>query len=170
MARLLSCLTRLIIAPSAADFSLVLATIIASLSVFMKLSSGTELDMLDVIGKGDLTENTQDDELAEAADGSNPGTPQNGSVVGGATSKPAVNKKIVVGRKAKAVDDWEAAAEDEAYADDLAKKDAEEEWDDGDSGDGKGGKRGDEKGLLKVLKALQRLKGEFDTTFYKMWA
>lgn len=144
----------------------------------MKLSSGTELDMLDVIGKGDLTENAQDEDIAEAADGAAVAS-QNGVAAGfaGGSSQgqqqQSQPKKIVVGRRAKAVDDWEAAAEDEAYADDMAKKEAEEDgaWDDDDhDGSGKAGKKGNDRGLLQVLKALQRLKTEFDTTFHKMWA
>lgn len=153
----------------ALDFSLVLATIIASLSVFMKLSSGTELDMLDVIGRGELTENTQDGDLAEAADGGgDKAIPQIGSASGGKpNNSQTLPKRPAVGRKAKAVDDWEVAAKEEIHAENLAKKEADDSWDAIDGGDGN---KGDERGLLKVLKALQKLKSEFDTAFYKIWA
>ena len=141
------------------DFSLILATIIASLSVFMKLSSGSELDMLDVIGNGDVAENLQDGDLAEAENK----TPEPLAATN-ASRQPA--KKSTTGKRAKVADDWETA-EQQAVADDAAKAWAAEGLEDGSaaSGDARG-----ERGLMQVLKALQRLKTEFDITFKKMWA
>ncbi|KAJ5464319.1 uncharacterized protein N7458_000005 [Penicillium daleae] len=49
------------------DFSLVLATIVTSLENFLKLTPGTELDMLDVMGGGEAHEMEMDGTLSEAA-------------------------------------------------------------------------------------------------------
>jgi hypothetical protein len=154
------------------DFSTVLATFIASLSVFMKLSSGTELDMLDIIGKGDALEDTQDADLAEAAESSASGTstPQSGIINASGPQHPGAPKKLVVGvgRKSKVAESWEATAEDEAHAEDVQR--LEEEAEEDEDWDGNGKSKGGEKGLLKVLKAFQKLKADFDTKFHKMWA
>ena len=48
------------------DFSLILATIVASLENFLKLTPGTELDMLDVMGRGEAYEVEMDGTLSEA--------------------------------------------------------------------------------------------------------
>ncbi|KAJ5987676.1 hypothetical protein N7522_011924 [Penicillium canescens] len=48
------------------DFSLILATIVASLENFLKLTPGTELDMLDVMGGGEAYEMEVDGTLSEA--------------------------------------------------------------------------------------------------------
>ncbi|KAK3063207.1 hypothetical protein LTS18_002227 [Coniosporium uncinatum] len=95
------------------DFSLILATIITSLSNFMKLSPESDVGLIDVMGSGDAFEDRKDDVDVDA-DG---GAEQDGD----GTGKPA----------------WQ-----------------------GDDG----------RGLLKVLKAFQTLKAEFDETFKKMWA
>jgi hypothetical protein len=138
----------------------------------MKLSSGTELDMLDIIGKGDALEDTQDADLAEAAESSASGTstPQSGITNAGGPQHAGGPKKLVVGvgRKSKVADSWEATAEDEAYAEDVQRQEEEAE-EDGDW-DASGKSKGDGKGLLKVLKAFQKLKADFDTKFHKMWA
>ncbi|KAI9840404.1 MAG: hypothetical protein M1838_004074 [Thelocarpon superellum] len=167
------------------DFSLVLATIIASLQVFMKLSAGTDLDMLDVIGDGDVAENAQDDAIAEADEKSSVSSVATTTSLAYASSNTSVasTKKsnttsTGTGRRAKVVDDWETAASLEAKEDDAQSArnssraeasarsnkhtlglDGEEIW----TGT-------DERGLLQVLKAFQKLRAEFDVKFKKMWA
>ena len=47
------------------DFSLALATIITSLLNFMKLREGTDVDMLDVMGNLDATEEAEDTRVAD---------------------------------------------------------------------------------------------------------
>jgi ATP-dependent RNA helicase DDX60 len=50
------------------DFSLVLATVITSLTNFMKPSSASEVDMMDVMGSGDAHEEVEDEKsLAKTA-------------------------------------------------------------------------------------------------------
>ncbi|KAI9827475.1 MAG: hypothetical protein M1832_004825 [Thelocarpon impressellum] len=144
------------------DFSLVLATIITSLSVFMKLSTGSELDMLDVIGSGEVAENAQDGDIAEAENSGNQSSSasQTNATVGSAATQPLKKKK------AKVADDWEAAEQEADAADAVSSAQAIRNAlaDEATSGGG------DERGLMNVLKALQRLKTEFDFTFRKMWA
>ena len=138
-----------------------LATIITSLSVFMKLSTGSELDMLDVIGSGEVAENAQDGDIAEA-EGGQTAAPQSTAAAAAALAAAAPAKK----KKAKVADDWEAAEQEADAADAVSSaRAARHEALADEAGGGS-----DERGLMNVLKALQRLKTEFDITFRKMWA
>ncbi|KAF4635733.1 hypothetical protein G7Y89_g2365 [Cudoniella acicularis] len=55
------------------DFSLVLATIVTSLTNFMKLSPKSDVDMIDIMGSGDANEEQQDDKAINMQDAQNSG-------------------------------------------------------------------------------------------------
>ena len=146
------------------DFSLVLATIITSLMNFCKLKPGNDMDLLDALGALDAHEEAEDDKVAasEPGDTSLP-------IVAEATKQP--EKPVVVKKKAKNVDSWEEVADEEEAIDGaqerkakLAAKHAAEAL------DAPAWEREDNEGLLKVIKALQKLNTEFNLKFRAMWA
>lgn len=148
------------------DFSLVLATIITSLSNFMKLS---DIDMLDVRGGMDVYEEAKEDETAEKEDDgeSTPGPDASGAQ---AIQKTAAAAAAVKKTKKVVKDSWDdddEEGEDDAQPgmhgagaagelDDLA-----QELDDWNIEEG---------GLKNVLKAFQKLQVEFNEKFRAMWA
>lgn len=148
------------------DFSLILATIITSLMNFMKLKPANDLDMLEIMGNLDAVEEAEDDNMAASETES-----KVDSVIADPSLQP--EKPVISKAKAKKLDSWEDAADAEESFDkkSAAKKAAAEEeevragltdaaW------DGPGG----EKGLVKVLKAFQKLQVEFNVKFKAMWA
>lgn len=141
------------------DFSLVLATIITSLLNFMKLKVGSDMDFLDTMGELDTIEEAEDETVAVKEEGE--ATP---AASGAATPMPTITKK-----KAKKADSWEDMAdEEETIEKDFNEAAArlDELTFDSAAWEGQGG----EKGLLKVLKAMQKLHAEFNMKFKAMWA
>lgn len=152
------------------DFSLVLATIITSLMNFMKLKVANDMDMVEIMGNLDAVEEAEDDVSAATET-------ETGSVVDSVISDTGVKPEkggpgVVSKTKAKKLDSWENAAdEEERFEKKTANAAAREEairkaemdeaaW------EGQGG----EQGLLKVLKAFQKLHTEFNVKFKAMWA
>ena len=143
------------------DFSLVLATIVASLMGFMKLKNVTDMDTLDITGQGDAFEEAQDD-AAAAEDQSDT---QSASVADSAISVPERPKTVTKKKTAKA-ESWEDLAdEDNARVEaemrdeeNAAALEMEEGW------------NVEEEGLRKVLKAFTKLHAEFNIKFRAMWA
>lgn len=145
------------------DFSLILATIITSLMNFMKLKPVSDLDMLEVMGNLDAVEEAEDDSVAAS---------EVDSKVDSVIADPSINpeKPVVSKSKAKKLDSWEDAADaedtfDKKTAAKKAAAEAESKYGDA-AWDGPGG----EKGLVKVLKAFQKLQVEFNVKFKAMWA
>lgn len=156
------------------DFSLILATIVTSLSNFMKLSPDNDMGMAEIMGSGDAAEEKKedkevpDDTAADTAsremrgvagDSHGPGAGRTGKV------------ELVVGRKkkAKVADSWDDEAAD--YEDDDADDGGEEaSWDNTDDDSEKPAWEEQEGGLLNVLRAFKKLREEFDTKFKVMWA
>ncbi|KAK4692090.1 ATP-dependent RNA helicase DDX60, partial [Lecanoromycetidae sp. Uapishka_2] len=141
------------------DFSLVLATITASLANFLKLPE-SDLSLLDITGEGDEHNNAEDDQFAdsttdtESTAGSTATTSTGKTSVTSASSlasKPVAKKKVV--------DSWDASDEDE---------DIEPEAN-GTGGDDPS-KEELERGFLNVYKAIKKLRFEFDTKFRKIFA
>ncbi|CAD0024742.1 unnamed protein product [Aureobasidium pullulans] len=129
------------------DFSLVLATIITSLLNFMKL-------------KLDTLEEAEDETVAVKEDG---------EAVPAPSEAPKAAMATITKKKAKKAESWEDMADEEEviekdYNEAAAKLD--ELNFDSAAWEGQGG----EKGLLKVLKAFQRLHSEFNLKFKAMWA
>lgn len=151
------------------DFSMVLATVIASLLGFMKLKEGTDMDMLDVMGNMDAHEEAEDEKVAASEEQSEMSGP---SVADSAIAMPerpkAVNKK-----KAKDMDSWEDAADDEdaiiKSEGDRASNGATSFGSDRDAAAWEGEAGGGE-GLKNVLKAFTKLHAEFTIKFKAMWA
>ncbi|CAD0012299.1 unnamed protein product [Aureobasidium pullulans] len=142
------------------DFSLVLATIITSLLNFMKLKVGSDMDFLDTMGELDTLEEAEDETVAVKEDG---------EAVPAPSEAPKAAMATITKKKAKKAESWEDMADEEEviekdYNEAAAKLD--ELNFDSAAWEGQGG----EKGLLKVLKAFQRLHSEFNLKFKAMWA
>ncbi|KAH0402048.1 P-loop containing nucleoside triphosphate hydrolase protein, partial [Aureobasidium melanogenum] len=142
------------------DFSLVLATIITSLLNFMKLKVGSDMDFLDTMGELDTLEEAEDETVVVKEDG---------EAVPAPSEAPKAAMATITKKKAKNAESWEDMADEEEviekdYNEAAAKLD--ELNIDSAAWEGQGG----EKGLLKVLKAFQRLHSEFNLKFKAMWA
>ncbi|KAM0695476.1 hypothetical protein Q7P36_005835 [Cladosporium allicinum] len=153
------------------DFSLALATIITSLLNFMKLREGTDVDMLDVMGNLDATEEAEDTRVADAEDSQSEAGSFATSAADSAISMPERPKPVASKKKAKNADSWEDLDDEETAGLELsarkaadAQRFAEAEANDG----GPAWER--EEGLKNVLKALQLLHSEFTVKFKAMWA
>ena len=149
------------------DFSLVMATLIASLMGFMKLKEGTDMDMLDVQGSFDAHEEQEDDSAVASEDTSDNGAP---SIADSAISVPE-RPKHVSKKKAAHADSWEDVAneeEDSVLRTEARKTEEAEEADLVESGAWSGEEGG--KGLKNVLKAFTLLHAEFNVKFRAMWA
>lgn len=151
------------------DFSLVMATIIASLLNFMKLKEGTDMDMLDIMGDLDVHDEAEDNEVAASeAESSAVESTADSAIAMPERSAPTVTKK-----KAKNADSWEDVADEEdvtqqkqarraAEAAQIAADNADlPAWTAGGSSD---------EGLRIVLKAMTKLHAEFNVKFRAMWA
>lgn len=141
------------------DFSLVLATITASLANFLKLPE-SDLSLHDITGDGDEHNNAEDDQFADSttdteSTAASTATADTGrtSVTSGSTlaSRPKAKKKVI--------DSWDASDDDE---------DGEPETN-GVAGDDPS-KEELERGFLNVYKAIKKLRFEFDTKFRKIFA
>ena len=153
---------------SASDFSMVLATIVSSLSNFLKLDN-SDLSMLDVMGEGDERNNLEDDKIAaetpaEKAEGhSVNATSDRGRVPlpTASSSKPVSKKKIE--------DSWE----DEDDVDEVIDSNSASRAVDGTTLlDDANSRSVDEieEGFLNVYRALTKLRAEFDTKFKAIFA
>jgi superfamily II RNA helicase len=147
------------------DFSMVLATIVTSLSSFMKLSSDSDLDFIDVRGGGDDEEEEQEDKLLPSQGGP---AEVGGPVAAASSNKGPVQQTTlpvqVAKKKKKVVDSWDDEEDDE-------ESEEAENWDDDEDEEDKEALAWDEgAGLLNVLKAFKLLKADFDTKFKAMWA
>lgn len=143
------------------DFSLVLATITASLANFLKLPE-SELSLAEITGEGDEQENLKDEIFAAdstdtestATSTATADTGRTSIMTGSSTASKAKTKK-------KAKDSWDDSEDDEeedeqgaangAVEDDLSKEKLE-------------------RGFLNVYKAMKKLRFEFDTKFRKIFA
>ncbi|GAB7347323.1 hypothetical protein MBLNU459_g3401t1 [Dothideomycetes sp. NU459] len=150
------------------DFSLVLATIITSLMNFMKLKPANDMDMVEIMGNLDAVEEAEDDVSAATET-------ETGSVVDSVISDPGVRAEkgpVVSKTKAKKLDSWENAADEEERFEkktaNAAAREAEIRKAEMDEAAWEG--QGGEQGLLKVLKAFQKLHTEFNVKFKAMWA
>jgi len=136
------------------DFSLVLATICASLNNYLTSRPISELSMMELRGGGEAAEVSKDDEQAAQA-GETSDEPTTKAAAAAAAKAAGVQKK----KKKKAVDSWEDDAEESSSS--------EEEEDDSNDvapivpGDG---------GLKIVLAMFRDLQTDFNQKFRKMWA
>lgn len=147
------------------DFSLVLATIIASLMNFMKLKEGTDLDMLDIMGNLDAHEEAEDEKVAASEEQSEMSGP---SVADSAIALPD-RPKVVTKKKAGKVDSWEDLADEEEAVLDTEATDVQNATKANGTVEGAAWEGGNE-GLRQVLKAFTKLHAEFSIKFRAMWA
>lgn len=147
------------------DFSLVLATIVTSLENFLKLTPGTEVDMLEVAGSGDLAEGEVDEKLidfdASGAVGAVPGGP---AVVPLKQQQAIPTPVRTLMRKAKVVDSWDEGMESESDEEVEAETQSEEVSEDPTAFNA------EESGILMVLKGFKVVQRDFNEKFRKMWA
>lgn len=136
------------------DFSLVLATIVASLATYLGLTNKSDDDLLDVMGSGDAAENEVDEEFAAVA------VPATSAAINMApvAAPAAANRKS----KKNVAEDW---------GDDEDKLDAADQAAEA-GGSGRGSLSEDKEydGLMNVYRAFKMLKTDFDSKFQKMWA
>ncbi|KAI9838157.1 MAG: hypothetical protein M1837_002619 [Sclerophora amabilis] len=147
------------------DFSMVLATIVASLANFMKGDGQDQMDMSEVQGSGDAAEMLQDEAIAEA---------EEAAAASKDTKKdeppPKEASSSQVKKKEAVLDDW-----DEEDLEDLKISPGEQHAQDRGSGGVPGqpydawNESGDQ-GLKNVHRAMQLLKADFETKFKTIWS
>lgn len=148
------------------DFSMVLATILASLSNFLKLRD-SDLSMLDVMGEGDEHINLEDDKIAadipaeKAESNSGKATSDRGRV-----ALPTVSTSQSSSKK-KVANSWEDEDLDEVK-DFNSTSGATEETLLGEANSRSVDEV--EEGFLNVYRALSKLRVEFDTKFKAIFA
>jgi len=151
------------------DFSLVLATIVTSLMNFMKMTDGTDMEMLDIMGRMDAHEEEEDDKVAAVEQQSEASGP---SIADSAIALPERTKAAPPTKKqAQNAESWEdlAGDDDEGEIDSTTKREmgaqAEELERELSAWDGQGGE-----GLKTVLRTFQKLSVEYNIRFKAMWA
>lgn len=148
------------------DFSMVLATIVASLSNFLKLPD-SDLSMLDVMGEGDEHNNFEDDKIAaeipaEKAEGNS----VNATSDRGRVPLPTASSSKS-GSKKKVAESWDDEDLDEVKDFNSANGAVEETL----LGDAKSRSVDEiEEGFLNVYRAMTKLRAEFDTKFKAIFA
>lgn len=146
------------------DFSMVLATICASLANFLKLPE-SDLSLDDIMGQGDEAENAEDD--AFAADSTTETESTAPSVATASTGRTSISTSSAISNKPRTkkvvVDSWEDDAEE------VEEEDDDEEEEDGGYGED-ASKEELERGFLNIYKAFSKLRVEFDTKFRKIFA
>ncbi|KAL4931974.1 putative DEAD/DEAH box helicase [Aspergillus undulatus] len=161
------------------DFSLVLATIVTTLENFMKLSPGTDPEMLETMGVGDAFDEELEDKAFEGADFQTK-TPEPQLTRG----RPSISTSAILPAKAKAkkkpvADSWE----DEVSEDDLSDWEKEDSTSESQGNTSRTPQSSDpssrqgspdavleDKGFLQVLQGFRMLQAEFNEKFKAMWA
>lgn len=138
------------------DFSLVMATIVASLRNFVDLTAGDDADlaMMDVQDAQDADQDRK--EIAEETEGDKPQENETGP---GASNASAAAGPAPATRKAAVPDSWDDGSDDEASSDDGSEIAAPPAWE----GD-------DEHQLPVVLSMFEMVRDEFDEKFKAIWA
>ena len=143
------------------DFSLVLATVTASLANFLKLPE-SDLSLEDITGDGDEHNNAEDDQFADSTTDTDSTAAPTATAGAGKTS--VTSSSTLFSRpkaKKKVADSWDDS--DDADDNDETNRVNEETADDPT-------KEELERGFLNVYKALKKLRLEFDTKFRKIFA
>ena len=145
------------------DFSMVLATIVASLANFLKLPD-SDLNLDGITGQGDETQYAEDDIFADTSTetGSTAGSTTTNTTTT-STGASSVSSKKSGGRKA-VLESWD----DDAI--DNAKEEKDEEGDEWDDDDTAATKEELEKGFLDIYRSFQLLRATFDQKFRKIFA
>lgn len=150
------------------DFSLVLATIVASMRNFMRLETISDADMLEVQGGMDVLQEQEEDAVVA--------TEQVDAAASAAAAVKALSlqdKAKPKVKKTKTADAWDDEASSEDEGKDAAAGDKDVSTDgatDGAGSQASWDKAGGDTGLLNVLQAFQKLQVEFNAKFKAMWA
>ncbi|KAF2467823.1 DEAD/DEAH box helicase [Lindgomyces ingoldianus] len=147
------------------DFSMVLATIVTSLSNFMKLTPESDLDFTEVRGEGDEEEERQEDKFVPDDSGYETASTTSVPGKGGPVKQDIAIRNVK--KSKKVADSWDDDAEEE-IEEELAAKETERKLKAVELQDKPAWEEG--AGLLNVLKAFKMLREEFDTKFRAMWA
>lgn len=133
------------------DFSMVLATITTSLALHLGLDSGTDPEMLDVMGSGDMAENDADEKVAAT------------TIPDAPTTKATGAEQAFVPKKSKRVaEDWDAGEDALVAEEDYLKSRVGREM------EGTDDEEYDK--LMNVYKGFRKLKSEFDEKFLAIFA
>ncbi|KAE8449822.1 hypothetical protein EG329_007299 [Mollisiaceae sp. DMI_Dod_QoI] len=133
------------------DFSMVLATIATSLALHLGLDSGSDPEMLDVMGSGDAAENDADEKVAAA------------TIPDAPTAKIINPDQPVQPKKSKKVaEDWDTGEDALVAEEDYLKSRVGREM------EGTDDEEYDK--LMNVYKAFRKLKTDFDEKFRAIWA
>ncbi|KAL4968332.1 putative DEAD/DEAH box helicase [Aspergillus stella-maris] len=158
------------------DFSLVLATIVTSLENFMKLSPGTDCEMLEAMGAGDAYEDEIDDDAQGASE-----VPTESSPLSPAKNKQSsviLPERPVKAKRKPVADSWEDEMSDETPSDWEAEDTSPDSQGTSPRQTGSTGSLTqtsadavlDGKGLLQVLQTFKMLQTEFNAKFKAIWA
>ncbi|KAI9764046.1 MAG: hypothetical protein M1840_008922 [Geoglossum simile] len=146
------------------DFSLVLATIVTSLTNFLKLDQMEDGDMANLAGQGDAMEEEADVAAEAAAE-----SPSNMSPSGLVRENvEELGKKLQKKKKQAVPDTWEGEEDVIASEEKTAAAGDGELW--GDDSSEESDASLTEDGILNVLHAFKTLKEDFDEKFKAMWA
>jgi ATP-dependent RNA helicase DDX60 len=150
------------------DFSLVIATLVASLENFFKAGDNLDLDLSTVGAVSDAIElemDASEDKLDSSSENGTKSVSTAGTnITDGSMTKDKQEKKPKA-RKAKVADSWEDSGDESSSNEDgrnTGSNDAQENWDDRDELM--------ESRLKKVLVMFKKLQVEFDTKFRKTFA
>ena len=154
------------------DFSMVLATITASLANFLKLQE-SDVSLVDIMGEGDEQNNLEDDKIAAAESGDE----MSGISTPSTTSDKRIHLPIASSRSQhnkKLPESWD----DEDLGDSSSKSEDEEMWrgssESGDEDDKDDGHKRSveelEQGFRNIYKAFSKLQLEFNTKFKAIFA
>ncbi|KAL4797903.1 DEAD/DEAH box helicase [Aspergillus venezuelensis] len=158
------------------NFSLVLATIVTSLENFMKLSPGTDCEMLETSGAGDAYEDELDgDALGVSDDVTESSAPPPVKEKQTAAILPTRPTKV---KKKPVADSWEDEMSDETPRDWEAEDTSPDSQGTSPRQAGSTGSSTqtsadavlDGKGLLQVLQTFKMLQAEFNAKFKAIWA
>ncbi|KAL9102665.1 MAG: hypothetical protein Q9163_002219 [Psora crenata] len=142
------------------DFSLVLATIVASLANFLKLSE-TDISLEDLAGEGDDHGDVEDDKVAD--DSTVTSVSSANTMATADTGKTSIGTSSSMSKppKKKVAESWDDAADQEEEEEaDAARKAVEDDP----------SKEELERGFLNIYRAMVKLRTEFDTKFRKIFA
>lgn len=142
------------------DFSLVMATIVASLKNFVDLTAGDDADlaMMDVQDAQDADQDRK--EIAEETEGDKLQENETGPGSSNADGQSVATGPALATRKAPVPDSWDDGSDDESPSDDGSETESAPPAWEGD----------DEHKLPLVLSMFEMVRDEFDEKFKAIWA
>ena len=146
------------------DFSLVLATIVTSLTSYVK-GPVSDMEFLDLQGAGDMDEIEISEDESESENGEQKGRPSIQE------NKEKETLPMRAREKKQAVaDSWEDEADEEEEEAQGKSEEQDDKSGSENASDDSSTYRNSQGDLKRVLRAFKTLQADFDTKFYKMWA